>query len=136
MYVMATKLTSEITNRIATVIRAGGTIELAASVSAVTPRTIYAWLERGTRGGKREAQCRALREAVDQARAEREVTLLVQMNRAAARGSWRASAWILERTNPARWGPPAHRPRLAPQPVDPLDALDELAARRPARPPL
>jgi hypothetical protein len=94
---MPTKLTPQVRERIATVIRAGGTVELAASVSAVTPRTIYSWLDRGTRAGRREAPYRALCAAVERARAEQEIALILQMQKAAARGAWRSSAWLLER---------------------------------------
>jgi hypothetical protein len=122
--------------RIARVIRSGGTIEAAAAVVGVSERSIYVWLERGTRPGRREERYRALREAVERARAEHEAILVAQLGRAAAKGSWRAAAWLLERAYPERWALPHDRP--APEhddPADdPLDALDELAERRAHRP--
>jgi hypothetical protein len=61
------------------------------------------------------------------------VSLVATMQRQ-ARTSWRAAAWMLERRWPERWG----RDRaLAPEgddEPDPLDALDDVAARRRGRP--
>src|SRR4051794_32440167 len=46
---------------------------------------------------------------LDPARAE---ALLVTLIAMAARDSWTAAAWILERRWPERWGPPALRTRI------------------------
>jgi hypothetical protein len=37
------------------------------------------------------------------------VQLLGYLNRAAAQGNWKAAAWLLERTHPQDYGPPARR---------------------------
>lgn len=128
------KLTAEMQDRIVRVIRAGGSYELAASVAGVSERTFYVWLERGKRTGRRDAPYRVLREAVERARAEHETILVAQLNRAAAKGSWRAAAWLLERRFPERWAPRAGRALASDDPnEDPLDVLDELAERRDRR---
>jgi hypothetical protein len=69
----------------------------------------------------------------DLRRAEHEGILVAQLGRAAARGSWRAAAWMLERQYPERWALPADPP--APEDADGVDALDELAERRRGRGP-
>jgi hypothetical protein len=62
---------------------------------------------------------------------------LVAQVAAGAKTNWRASAWILERRYPERWGMP--RPQDEPQPAppagadDPFAEVDQLAARRRAR---
>jgi hypothetical protein len=71
---------------------------------------------------------RALMQATDETR------LLAQVAAAAARGQWRAAAWILERRYPERWSAPARtKPEPEPEPVapdDPFTEVDELAKRR------
>lgn len=126
------KLTREVQERIVQVIRAGGSHELAAAVAGVSERSLYAWLERGTRRGRRDATYRALRNAVERARAEHEGILVAQLSRAASKGSWRAAAWLLERRFPERWARAADRAdvRDVDDRDDPLDVLDELASRR------
>jgi transposase len=101
------KLTPEVIERVALVVRAGGTFEVAAAVAGVSERTLYDWMHRGdpARAAGRDALHRQLRAAVEAARAERETILVAQMTRAASRGSWRAAAWLLERQFPSRWGP-------------------------------
>jgi hypothetical protein len=46
---------------------------------------------------------------VEQAQARCAVQLLGYLNRAAAQGTWKAAAWLLERTRPASYGPPPRR---------------------------
>jgi hypothetical protein len=61
---------------------------------------------------------------------------LVAQVAAGAKTNWRASAWLLERRYPERWGAP--RPQEEPVPpavgaADPFAEVDMLAARRRAR---
>jgi hypothetical protein len=59
-----------------------------------------------------------------------EPRLLVYVARA-AQTNWRASAWLLERRYPERWGARRRELELAvPREGDPFAELDELAARR------
>jgi transposase len=128
-----TKLDDDVHARIAAALRAGGTLELAPLATGVGERTLQRWLERGRRGGARNARQVAVLEAVERARAEAEVSLVATMQRQ-ARTSWRAAAWILERRWPERWGRErALGPENGDEP-DPLDELDDLAARRRGRP--
>ncbi|WP_259312421.1 hypothetical protein [Capillimicrobium parvum] len=131
---MQARLNEQVREQVARTVRAGGSLELAASIIDVTPRTIHGWMRRGERPGRSEAPYRALKEAVDQARAEHEAILTATVGKAATKGSWRAAAWLLERRYPERWG---RRPGEAEDDgdggTDPLDALDEIAARRARR---
>jgi transposase len=98
-----TKLDGDLQARIAALLRAGGTLELAAVATGVGERTLQRSLERDRYGGARNARQAALLEAVERARAEAEVSLVATMQRQ-ARTSWGAAAWILERRWPERWG--------------------------------
>jgi len=118
------QLTDDVRDRIVAVTRAGCSVAVAAEVAGVSERTIYDWLARGTRPGRSEAPYRALRAAVEQARAEAEATLAARMSRAAARGSWRAAAWLLERHYPDRWAPVTARS------VERRTWLDDFSAQR------
>lgn len=126
------KLTDDVREQIARVVRAGGTVELAASVASVSERTLARWMERGQYSGRRDAPYRALRDAVERAHAEHEGILVAQLSRAASKGSWRAAAWLLERRFPERWARTGERPDVSDvdDRDDPLDELDELAPRR------
>lgn len=104
------KLTRERSELVVRYVRAGLTLNLAASGAGVAERTIYRWLAAGRQPGRRYARHRALLAAVEQARAEAEVDLVASMMRAARRGSWKAACWLLEREYPERWGPPGSRP--------------------------
>jgi hypothetical protein len=68
-------------------------------------------------------------------RATEEPKLVASVVAAAARGDWRASAWVLSRRWPDRWGPPPQRRveqhvRELDSPDSPFAEVDELAARR------
>jgi transposase len=122
-----TKLTDDIRDRLAALLRAGVGVDAAAEAVGIAPSTFRAWVQRGERDGPRDAPYRAFREVVERARGEHEAILVAAMSRAAGRGSWRAAAWVLEREFPERWGPPEHRAAAAP---DGLEVPDELAALR------
>jgi hypothetical protein len=74
------------------------------------------------------------------ASATREERLVLQVAAAAAKGQWRASAWLLELRWPERWGRPEKRPAVevvADRPPNAIDDLfaevDEVRARRERR---
>jgi transposase len=133
------KLTPELTERLAQLLRAGVSVELATSIAGIGERTFYTWLERGdpARRAKRDARYREFREVIERARAEHESILITHLNRAAAKGSWRAAAWLLERSFPERWAPaerrgPATSASIEEPTPDPFIVLegDQLDARR------
>jgi hypothetical protein len=90
-------------------VRAGLPLALAAPAAGVAERTVYRWLAHGRQSDRHHVLHRWLLAALEQARAEAEVDLVVAMRRAARRGSWKAAAWLLEREYPQRWGPPGKR---------------------------
>ena len=59
---------------------------------------------------------------------------MAQMRRAAAKGSWKASAWLLERQAPERWVRDSARGKVPEEPasLDPFGEVDELAQKRAA----
>jgi hypothetical protein len=61
---------------------------------------------------------------------------LVAVVAAEARSNWRASAWLLSRIHPTRWGERGREVPLAfpDDPDDPFREVDELAERRKRRP--
>jgi transposase len=103
------KLNAERAHLITRVVRGGLTIPTAARLAGVSPRTVWRWLERGRQPGRRHARHRALLAAVERARAELETDLVARMTLAAARGQWKAAAWLLEREHFDRWGRPEDR---------------------------
>jgi hypothetical protein len=92
-------------------LRNGNYIETACAAAGLSTTAFYAWMERGEADIEAEttSRYRDFTEAVTRARAEGEA-LLVQEIRAAGRGTeravgdWKASAWILERTQPEKFG--------------------------------
>lgn len=91
------KLTDERVQRLLTAIQAGNYIETAAEVAGIGKSTFYRWMNAD------EPEFREFREAVKKAEAEAEARD-VGMVRVAARSTWQAAAWWLERKFPERWG--------------------------------
>jgi hypothetical protein len=68
------------------------------------------------------------------ARATEETRLVAYVASAAAK-NWRASAWLLERRYPERWGRGTREESIiVPSEDDPFREVDELARRRAKRP--
>lgn len=126
------KLTEELRERIVSLVAAGNPLSVAAEASGVARSTLHAWLKRGEGTGRGDAPYRVFVAAVEQARAQAESDLVAQMRKAAAAGSWKASAWLLERAAPARWGA---KPAPVEKPAEPdaFAEVDQLAQRRAAR---
>jgi len=99
------KLTDEMQTKIAALLRSGNYIETACGVAGIGVSTFYGWLERGEADQEAGTPSAFLEfsEAVHRARAEGEAMLLQQIRQAAPK-DWRAAAWILERTMPAKYG--------------------------------
>ena len=104
-----TKLTPEALERVEQLVRAGTTIDVAAAAAGVNRATIYRWLAAGEKARK-GTHTRELRDRVERARAESESVLVARIGAAAAKGSWQAAAWLLERRWPERWMKPTERP--------------------------
>jgi transposase len=122
------KLSPELQERCAALIRAGNTVEVAAEAAGISEATFYAWMARGEQSRASDRPYREFRAAVEQARAEAEATLVTRIAKAAANGSWPAAAWLLERRYSERWAKVTERNRASRDEdeakVDPLDALD------------
>jgi hypothetical protein len=95
-----TKLTPETEARVVGSVRAGLTLALACEVAGIAPRTYQRWM------ASPRPEHQRLRRAVQGARADCEADLVARMTLTAHRGSWRASAWLLERQHPERWALP------------------------------
>jgi hypothetical protein len=126
------KLTLELRGRIVTLVAAGNPLSVAAEACGVRRQTLHEWVKRGEGTGRADAPYRAFAAAVAQARAASEADLVALMRKASVSGSWKATAWLLERAAPERWGAkPA--PIEKPAELDAFAEVDQLAARRAAR---
>lgn len=107
-------LTEERLNQIVNYLRQGAYAEDAAQASGISDVTYYNWLNRGKAEEQRQSQgldpnpeeekyLRFLR-AIKTAQAEGAMRHVTNVVRAADDGNWQASAWMLERKNPGKWG--------------------------------
>jgi hypothetical protein len=133
------KLTSDVADSFVAMLRAGNYIGVAASAVGISRRTFAEWMNRGLSARVEDAPFRDFRDRVEQARAEGEVRNVTQIA-TAARESWQAAAWLLERSYPERWGRPSAPQRQEAIPedvvvedVDPFAEVVELAQRRNSR---
>jgi transposase len=131
------RLTPEIADQLVSLLRAGSYVEVACETAGVPRRTFYDWWRRGDPGGDDPAFAglRRFRRRVEQAKSEaesRQVAIIAQ----AARESWQAAAWLLERRYPERWARASQREKDAGEAAspaaadDPFAEVDELAQRR------
>ena len=115
-------------------VKSGVLIYVAAEANGVSRSTVHVWMKRGERRGKADAPYRAFAVAIEQARAEAESDLVARMRQASSSGSWRATAWLLERMAPERWARArnhgqAETPADQPE-TDAFAEVDQLAQRR------
>ena len=96
------KLTAEVRRIVLEGLRLGLFHAQCAALAGVDIRTLDRWLRKGNSGGA-SAYVSFARE-VERASAEGERDYVGQIQRAAQGGAWQASAWILERRAPKRWG--------------------------------
>ncbi|HEU0194118.1 MAG TPA: hypothetical protein VFQ71_07955 [Gaiellales bacterium] len=134
-------LTAEMTDQLVAMLRAGNYINVACKAAGLPRRTYTEWMRRGRSGAPADALYRSFRKEVEQARAMGEVRHVAAIA-SAARKSWQAAAWLLERQYPDRWGrtpmrireslPPELPATVEPEPTapDPFAEIDELAERR------
>jgi hypothetical protein len=133
-----TQLDDELVDRLVSVLRTGGYLTTARLTVGLARGTFDDWMRRGRSDRGQDEPYRRFRARIKAAQAEGEAINVAHVAQA-ARDDWHAAAWILERTHPERWGPPATRLRLEqPTPVeeqvpvesDPFAEVDELAERR------
>lgn len=96
-----TKLDEKTIKAITEAIAAGCSREGAAAIARVAPATLYDWLARGKRG---EPVFSEFLESVKKAEGELERECLSVIKAASFKGTWTASAWLLERRWPELWG--------------------------------
>lgn len=95
-------------------IRLGMYLDDAAAVAGIHRNTLGNWMTWGREAEAKLANGEELTDrdrlycdflgAVEKARAEAVLRNLNVIQKAAQEGSWQASAWYLERTNPRKWG--------------------------------
>jgi hypothetical protein len=142
------KLTPELRERIEQELADGAPVVVAAQRTGVSPRSLTRWLSQGLviRPSAPDAPLGFAATPPDPAPgtggsiegrvADAEEGLVAVILAAARRGSWQASAWLLERSIPERWARPPARTTEAPRvPALPgvFDEVDQLAARRARR---
>ena len=113
--VYVTKLDAEVTEKIVSAIRAGGTMETAARFAGVHSRTMHRWLTVGRHALNRAGDTPELMleeeqpyvrfvEQVERALAEFKLALTTGIYAAAQAGQWTAYAWLGERRFPDEFG--------------------------------
>jgi hypothetical protein len=137
-----TKLTPDVADVVVENLRAGNYVQTAARAAGISRQTFADWMRRGRSTKTEDAPFREFAERVEQARAECEAEN-VKIIADAARESWSAAAWLLERLYPERWGRPSSPQRRdasaaedsGPESIepDPFAEVDELAERRRTR---
>ena len=109
-----TLLTPERLEAIKTMLRAGAYVDDSCRAVGITKTTFYNWLQRGNIQRERlnagleieenESKFLDFLDAVEEADAEGIIGHLMNIDNAAKNGTWQASAWILERKQPKKWG--------------------------------
>lgn len=113
------RLTSDMQQRITDLIEQGMRPQDAAIASGISRSTFHSWMARGrqARDAAERDELSAAEEpfldfldAVERALTVPEMRAVAVIQDSAAKGSWRAAAWLLERRWPERWGSSKHRP--------------------------
>ena len=109
-----TLLNKDRQNAITTMLKAGSYVEDACRAVGITTTTFYNWIQRGNIQRERqgaglpiepnEAPFLEFLDTIEIADAEGMVSHLMNRDNAAKNGAWQASAWILERKQPKKWG--------------------------------
>jgi hypothetical protein len=92
------KITPEIHEKIVDVVASGCTMESAAAYAGVNTWTFRDWLRNGRKDLelRRNNRYTRLVEAIEQARAQTEITRVARIAKAGMEGDWKADAWYLE----------------------------------------
>ena len=107
-------LTEQRQEAIAAMLRSGAYIDDSCKSVGIAPSTFYNWLNRGNTQREREGAGLEIEEderpflefleTVEMADAEGIISHVMNIDNAAKNGTWQASAWILERKQPRKWG--------------------------------
>lgn len=99
---------------IATMLRAGAYVDDACRSVGISTQTFYNWIQRGRVQRERAAAGLELEsdekpflefiDTIEEADAEGIIGHVMNIDHAAKNGTWQASAWILERKQPRKWG--------------------------------
>lgn len=99
---------------IATMLRAGAYVDDACRAVGIHRATFYNWMQRGNIQRERlnagldveenETQYLDFLDTVEEADAEGIISHVMNIDNSAKNGTWQASAWILERKQPKKWG--------------------------------
>lgn len=109
-----TLLTDLRKDTIVTMLQAGSYVDDACRAVGIHRSTFYNWMQRGNIQRERqgaglpvednEAQYLDFLDTIEVADAEGIISHLMNIDNAAKNGAWQASAWILERKQPKKWG--------------------------------
>ena len=109
-----TLLTPDRLEAITTMLRAGSYVDDACRAVGIHRATFYNWMQRGNVQRERlnagleiepdEQIFLEFLDTVEEADAEGIIGHLMNIDHAAKNGTWQASAWILERKQPRKWG--------------------------------
>lgn len=96
-----TKLTAQVQESILVAIRGGNYLETAAAFAGIDADTLRRWVKRGARESK--GRYREFYGSLKKALADGEAVHVARIG-AASGEHWQASAWMLERKHPEKWG--------------------------------
>ncbi len=96
------KLTPEVREKICALVRGGNYYKVAAQACGIAETTLYEWIEKGRVATDRSCDYALFAEALKKADAEAESADVLIIKKAAKK-SWQAAAWLLERKRFQRW---------------------------------
>jgi len=96
-----TKLTDELTKEITRFIREGNTPAISATLVGISRSTYFNWMSKGL---NKEPEFLEFSESIERAVAQSVSLRVIEITTASKKGSWRASAWMLERLAPESFG--------------------------------
>lgn len=95
-----TKFDEKVALKIIDLVRGGNYIDVAAAASGVGRSTLYEWLRKSAEG---DESFNGFSGRVHEAASEAEARAVLNVQKAAQAGDWKASAWYLERKHWQRW---------------------------------
>lgn len=98
------KLTPEVRDEIAALLRAGNYVTTVADYMGIHPDTIYEWMRRGERGWKIDHDGGYVEFSVTVKKAMSEVEMATVDEVRKGFTNWQSRAWFLERRYPSKWG--------------------------------